>query len=210
VKRALRIVPLLAILAAVAAACGGGGGSANNGNSGGAQAGGTTASTSQINTWLSQGLAAQNAGNYPTAIADYNQILAVQPANYLALYDLGLIEQLQNKITDAENHYRASLAVNPNFAPALFNLAILVTPSSPSQASALYQQVLSLQPNNASAHLNLGYVDLTLGSRAEAITQFRAAIRLDPTLAPRVPNSVATSVPGARGGTASSKSAGTS
>src|ERR1700722_11419019 len=80
-SRHLLVAPALVLVAIVAAACGGGNGSANGPTV--TSTGGTT----QISTLLSQGLAAQNAGNLSTAISDYNQILAVQPANQYALYD---------------------------------------------------------------------------------------------------------------------------
>ena len=190
-RRNLLVVAGLAVLAVLAAACGGGG------NATGGSTASTTTGVSQVTTLLNQGLAAQKAGDLATAIGDYNQILAQQPANQYALYDLGLAEQLQNDTTDAATHCRAALAVNPNFAPALFNLAIVVTPTAPTEAADLYQQVLTLQPNNASAHLNLGYVDLTLGKRPAAIAQFKSAVALSAAMKTRVPSEVKVAVLGA-------------
>ena len=172
------VAPALALVGVVAAACGGGSPSGS--------AAGTSPGAQQVQTLLTQGLAAQNAGNLGTATADYNQILAQQPANQYALYDLALVEQLQNDSVDAETHYRAALAVNPNFTPALFNLAIVVTPSSPTEAQALYNQVIALQPNNAAAHLNLGFVLQGLGKKALALVEFHKAVALDPSLASRL------------------------
>lgn len=176
------VAPALILVVVAAAACGGGSPSG--------VAAGTSPGAQQVRTLLTQGLAAQNAGNLGTATADYNQILAQQPANQYALYDLGLVEQEQNDTVDAETHYRAALAVNPNFAPALFNLAIVVTPSSPTEAQALYGQVIALQPNDAAAHLNLGFVLQGLGKKATALAEFRKAVAIDPSLAKRLGNTL--------------------
>lgn len=150
----------------------------------------------KANGLLAKGIAAQRAGDLSSATGYYNQVLAIQPNNYYALYDLGDVEETQNQNANAEYHYRAALAVNPNYAPALYNLAILETASAPVSAENLYQQVLAVQPNNAAAHLNLGFLQIKLGQVAEGRKNVAIADKLEPSfksIALPTPNSITAS-----------------
>jgi tetratricopeptide (TPR) repeat protein len=140
---------------------------------------------------LTAGLAAQKTGNVTLAIDNFKKAVAAAPsaasASY-ANYDLGYIAQVnQNDASAASTYYRAALAVNPNFANALYNLAIVLTKSQPLVAENNYLQVIALQPNNADAHLNLGFLYSSKGSHTLAHAQFVKATALDPTLAKRLP-----------------------
>jgi tetratricopeptide (TPR) repeat protein len=143
----------------------------------------------QAASLLNQGLAAQNAKNYSTATADYEKILTITGNSSIlyALYDLALVEQDTGLTAAAEEHYRSALAINPNYTPALFNLAILLTSSSPIEAAQLYRQVIALEPNTAAAapaHLNLGYVLISLKEKALGNAQLNEAYALEPSLRP--------------------------
>jgi tetratricopeptide (TPR) repeat protein len=138
---------------------------------------------------LAAGIAAQSAGDYSSATADYNKVLASQPENADALFDLGDVEQFQNQDAAAETHYQAALAVDPNFVAAMYNLATLVWRSSPVEAETLYEQVIRLDPKDADAHFNLGFVLLSLGKKTEGRTQIIDGVALDPSLKSRVPAS---------------------
>ena len=76
---------------------------------------------------LNAGLAAQAAGNLEEAKTHYSECLKHDATNKVCLYDLGVVAQTQNQPTAAENYYRLALASDPNYPPALFNLAILRT-----------------------------------------------------------------------------------
>ena len=141
----------------------------------------------QANDLLAAGLKAQAAGHNAEAADDYRKVLAHDPRNAFAYYDLGVIAQQAGNNTEAEADYRAALQFKPEFDSALFNLAIIRTAVAPQEAVDLYQHVIRLKPNNASAHLNLGFVFHTMGKDADAQTEFRAAIALDPKLTSRIP-----------------------
>lgn len=51
-------------------------------------------------------------------------------------------------------------------------------------AAKNYEQFLAKEPNNATVHFDLGYVDTALGRSGDAKTQYRKAIALDPKMAP--------------------------
>ena len=68
-----------------------------------------------------------------------------------------MIEQTDGRTELAEGYYRAALDADPNFVPALFNLAIVRTAVGATQeAIDLYLRVIALEPEYAAAHFNLG------------------------------------------------------
>jgi tetratricopeptide (TPR) repeat protein len=143
---------------------------------------------------LSSGLAAHKAGRTDEATADYKKVLTLDPTNEWAHYNLGLIEQINGQSVAAEADYRAALAVDANLIGALYNLAILRGSSAPDEAAALYRRAISANPKMAVAHLNLGFLLISMGNRAEGKAELDQAVALDPTLQKRLPanNSQAT------------------
>jgi tetratricopeptide (TPR) repeat protein len=72
--------------------------------------------------------------------------------------------------------------VNPQDALAHVNLgnALLEIPGRIPDAISEYQRALSIYPNYADAHNNLGAILLQSGRTTEAIAEYQAAVRLDP------------------------------
>lgn len=135
---------------------------------------------------LTAGIAAQNAGDYAGATQYYNKVLASDPKNATALYDLGDVDQLQNLLSAAKTNYLEALAIDPNFISAMYNLATIEANTSPNDARVLYEQIIKLSPKYADAHFNLGYVLLALGQRSAGLAQINEGVRLDPSLKSRV------------------------
>jgi tetratricopeptide (TPR) repeat protein len=136
---------------------------------------------------LNAGLNAQAAGNLSEAATDYQNAIAHDAHNKYAYYDLGLVQQLMGQAAAAEQNYRAALLIDPKFVSALYNLAILRTGPSPAEAEMLYRDVISLQPNDAAAHLNLGFLLRSEGKITEGVMELNTAVQLDPSLASRIP-----------------------
>ena len=138
---------------------------------------------------LSAGIAAQQAGRTAEAADDYRKILHMNPNNPWAYYNLGLIDQQAGRTDSAERNYRAALKISPDFPSALFNLAIIRTGPAPKEAEDLYRRTIAVQPNNAGAHLNLGFLLIQEGNKAEGQAELQRAVKLDASLASRVPPS---------------------
>ncbi len=134
------------------------------------------------NQKLAAGIAAQRAGDYGIAAADYTKVLKSEPKNIYALYDLGDVEQFEHRDSAALFRYNEVLAINPKFENALYNMAILESQSNPTSAKALFLQVISESPADAVARLNLGKVLMALGETKQAAAQIQQAIKLEPSL----------------------------
>ena len=152
-----------------------------------------SASTKPIsaNKLVEQGLNAESLGQIDQAIADFKQAIATSPKNVYAYYDLGVIYQQQvNDPSLAATWYRRALNANPSYTPAIFNLAILETPSDPQSAVALYQRILAIKPNDADTNFNLGLLLISQNQVTQGKADLSKAISLDPSLASRVPKGI--------------------
>lgn len=119
---------------------------------------------------------------------DYLNILKKDPTNKFAYYDLGVIYATANQSSAASLSYEKALLVDPNYQPALYNLAYLESQTDPTTAIALYEKLQKLNPQNpAAVAFNLGLVMRSLGRVSQGNEELNYAIKLDPTLASRVP-----------------------
>jgi tetratricopeptide (TPR) repeat protein len=143
----------------------------------------------QATNLVNKGLEAQLASDLGTAQSDYQQAIQLDNSNKLAHYDLGTIYGLQGRTAQAIQEYRTTLSLDPNFVRALYNLAVATTASDPAGAEQLYRKVISVQPTDASAWLNLGFILISEGKADEAKADWAKATSLDPTLASRIPTS---------------------
>jgi tetratricopeptide (TPR) repeat protein len=146
---------------------------------------GTTPQTAT--TLVAQGLRAQLSGDVSTAENAYQQAINIDRNNAIAHYDLGTVYDKQGNTALAVEEYRASLLINPNFADALFNLAVDTTSTAPTGAAQLYLKVLTIQPTFAAAWLNVGFILQSEGKMSEARQDWAKAVALDASLASRVP-----------------------
>ena len=139
---------------------------------------------------LNAGLAAHTAGRTAEAEADYRKVITLDPQNKWAHYNLGLIEQNNGQASAAEADYRAVLGVDPNFAGALYNLAILRTSAAPAEAADLYRRAIAVSPNMGSAHLNLGFLLISMGQQVAGKAELDKAVSIEPALKQRIPKTV--------------------
>lgn len=140
---------------------------------------------------LQAGLAAQGAGNLDKAREDYLAVISQEPNNKVAHYNLGVVYQQLNDVKSATDAYRKALEIDPKYQPALFNLAVLLTPTDPPAAAGYYRQILAINPEDANVHFNLGLLLRETGQEAEGNAEVGKALELDPSLASRLPTSTA-------------------
>jgi tetratricopeptide (TPR) repeat protein len=165
---------------------------------------------SSTSALLDRALAAHVDGRLDDAELLYRRILAQDPTDKLANYNLGLVAQTEGRVVEAERSYRRALATDPAYGPALFNLAVLKYQAGHyAEAVALYRQVVSIDQTSGAAHLNLGYALRRDGQVKAGNEQIALAIELAPDLASQAPpdattttssTSAAPAAPGTDGG----------
>jgi Tfp pilus assembly protein PilF len=175
--RAAGLVAVVAGLGLALSACGGGSPAAS------------PPAKVPVDATLTKAIHALDSGDKATAVADFLLIVREDPKNQIAWYDLGYIAQENDQDSQAIHDYQSSLAGDPNYVPALYNLAILDTPSAPQTAATLYERAIKVEPDDADAHLNYGFLLETLGQEKASQEQLFRAVQLDPTLKSRIPAS---------------------
>lgn len=180
--RAFRVAVALPAILALAAACGG-----SNPTAGASDPAGDA---------LARGIAAHNANKLDEATKDYFEVLATDPKNKFAYYNLGQIARTQNKLAIAEGYYRSALETDPNYGPALFGLgAVRQAFGAVQDAVDVYRKDVAVEPNNAAAHYNLGILLRVQGNTAEGDAEIAKGMQLDPKLPPPATPTTATPRP---------------
>jgi tetratricopeptide (TPR) repeat protein len=137
---------------------------------------------------LKKGFALHALGRTEDAEKAYTEVLAEDPENKLAHYNLGVLADRNGDGDEAEDRYNRALSSDPEFVPALFNLAIRrEAVGAPKEAEELYRKIIQLDSGMAKAHLNLGFLLLRkLDRKDEGTAEIMKAIELDGSLASRV------------------------
>ncbi|OKK16224.1 hypothetical protein AMK16_26435 [Streptomyces sp. CB00455] len=126
--------------------------------------------------------------DFAGATRSFRQVLDLNPATKLAWYNLGVIAQHDNRTTDARTAYDHALKIDPNFASALYNKALLIESSHPDQTIAILRRIVRADPKAATAYLHLGQALAKKDRDGEAEDAFALAVRADPSLLRFVPD----------------------
>ena len=108
----------------------------------------------------------------------WQDVLAAQPENPVAHYNLAVALANMDKVPEAIVEYQAALRIQPNFADAHNYLGnALLKLNKPQDAFEEYQTALRLKPNYPDAHANLAAALVDLGRLQEAIGHCQQALR---------------------------------
>lgn len=176
-QRLLTVVAGIAALA-VMSACGGS-------SSGGKASAGATFATA---------LKLQQAGHLADAKQLYQQLIQTNPKNYLAQYNIGVIDQSSGDVNGALAAYGAALTAKPTYVPALYNEATIYGVTDPALAITTYRDVIKRQPIAATAYLNLGLLEVKHGSPKTGIHDLATAVEQDSSLLAQIPKHLRTLV----------------
>jgi predicted CXXCH cytochrome family protein len=109
---------------------------------------------------------------------DAEMINADRPEVHL---NLGLLETKLRHPSEAENQYQTALRLDPNFTPALVNLADLDRMLGQNQEGVeLLRKAMAIAPNNADIRHSLGLALVRQHNYAEALPELRQASELAP------------------------------
>lgn len=103
--------------------------------------------------------AAKQAGDYPRAIALYQQLVAAEPGNPAHFYQLGTVQGWAGQYEDAQASLRRGLALAPNDTDMKLAFGrVLAWSGQLAQAEAVFRELLASQPDNLDAQNMLGRV----------------------------------------------------
>jgi tetratricopeptide (TPR) repeat protein len=139
---------------------------------------------------LTAGLKLQQQGHLNEAAQLYQQVIAAQPSNLYAHYDLGVVDQDSGNLVGALAAYGAALTINPKYVPALYNDATIYTTTDPISAISLYRQITTLQPSAPTSYLNLGFLEIKNGAPKQGVRDLATAINQDSALFSRIPKNL--------------------
>jgi tetratricopeptide (TPR) repeat protein len=135
----------------------------------------------QIDALWAQGKQLSKNEDYKGAEAIWRQVIALDPQNSSAYYNLGMSLIYQDRYTDAEAVFRKAIELNPRYAHAQLELGItLEALQRYAEAVASLQLATQLDPENSEAEYRLGYVLMDEVRFAEAEAAFRKSIELNP------------------------------
>jgi Tfp pilus assembly protein PilF len=144
-------------------------------------------SKAAVTATLNQAIRQLNRGKAGAAAAGFLAVVKDDPSNQIAWYDLGYIAEEHQQNKSAVHDYEASIGANATYVPALYNLAILDTPKLPQTAAKLYREAIAVDPGDADAHLNLGFLLISLHQVTGGQEELARAVQLNPALSSRIP-----------------------
>jgi tetratricopeptide (TPR) repeat protein len=141
-----------------------------------------TGNAARVAAMLQAGIQQARQQDWAGAATSFRVVLSIDPKNVYALYDLGVIAETSNDGAHAIAYYDKALSANGKYAPAMYNKAILLEASRPTQAIALYNQIIAISPQASTAYLRMAFVEAELGDQAQARVADAKAVGIDPSL----------------------------
>jgi predicted O-linked N-acetylglucosamine transferase (SPINDLY family) len=140
--------------------------------------------SADADAYFKRGLTLAEQGKYEDAVANYQQVLLLQPNSVAARNNLGNVFMWQGKLAEAVDSFRQALRCNPQSVDANYNLGrVLEKQEKLDEALAQFYQVVRLNEDHAGAYLSLGSVLKELGRPEDAIAAFRSALQIKPDAA---------------------------
>ncbi|MGH9588906.1 MAG: tetratricopeptide repeat protein, partial [Terracidiphilus sp.] len=127
------------------------------------------------------GVAMFQHGYLDQAAASFARVIATDPRNADAYYNLGTLRLGQNDLAQARRFLEQALQLKPNYPEAWNNLGMIAAQSGRADEAILdFQKSIAQRPEYATALLNLGNVYRHRQDFQEARKCFDRAIRLQP------------------------------
>lgn len=115
----------------------------------------------------------------PATVVAYLRVLEADPDHADAHINLGRLVHETGDAELAETHYRAALRRRPGDTLASFNLGVALEDQSRfEEAVAMYEQVLTTDPDFADAHFNAAQLCERLGRERQALEHLRSYRKL--------------------------------
>lgn len=119
------------------------------------------------------------AGDFDKASAEYAALLQASPKDPQLLNDLGYSHYCRGDFPRAEQHLTQATTLDPNLKRGWINLGlVLAATDRPDAALAAFARA----GTEAEARSNLAFALAAVGKKAEAMEQYRTALKLQPGL----------------------------
>src|ERR1700722_1906792 len=103
-----------------------------------------------LDGWLKLGTAQLRLGELSPAEASFREVLKMNSQNVEAWNDLGLVQLQHRRYRDASTYFNSALKMQPNYGPALLNLAVTeIYLNNRPLALQKYQEYLAANPHAA-------------------------------------------------------------
>jgi len=137
-----------------------------------------------VDTYLEQGSAKSAKGDWNGAIADFTQVLAIDPGSSIAYNDRASARQSKGDLDGAIKDYSQALVLDPQMAAAYNGRGnAKAAKNDPDSAIADFNQAVRLDPTMAAAFESRGNARTAKDDLEGAIADFTQAIAIDPKLA---------------------------
>ena len=142
---------------------------------------GINADQSPIKIALNKAILLHQNGQIIEAIDAYQAVLALDPANFDALYNVGRAANQIGQMALAENFYNAALSIRADSVDALNDLGlVLMAQENFDKALDCYLKVVTLCPDSPQASFNVATVFYDMSRMQDAMQYCLAALSLQP------------------------------
>lgn len=140
------------------------------------------AQDTDVNALIKQGVQLNNEHNYTGAIEKYKQVLATDPENMQANYQLAYSLFSSGKGTEGIPYLNKVVKTNNNFTGPAYELmgSIYDSAHQPQQAIDAYKAGIQLKPDYQPLYFNIGLAYFRVAKYADAEQAAINAIKLDP------------------------------
>ncbi len=135
------------------------------------------------------GMAFLKAGSPDRAISAINDAITLAPADPSLPHAIARIHASRKDFKRAVDYLNQSLALSPDFLPALIDRAdIQAETGMESEAALDYERVLEKRPEDGVTHLKLGMIYQRLDRTDDAVSAYKRALQKNTSLAPAYNN----------------------
>jgi tetratricopeptide (TPR) repeat protein len=142
---------------------------------------GSLENDARADAYFDRGNAYRFKGDYPKAVADYDQALELRPDDPKILLNRGIANRFAGDPAKALLDFNRLIQLNPKSAEAYFNRGSARDQSGrPMDALRDYDKAIELKPDYADAYINRGAMKDAAEDYPGAIADYDRAIALDP------------------------------